>query len=52
VTFQNRDKNFGFVLVAATAAQLQVSFARVQNDNTDIFETVTIDLATQKQIAP
>ncbi|HEY7338161.1 MAG TPA: metallophosphoesterase, partial [Bryobacteraceae bacterium] len=52
VTFQNRDKNFGFVRVAATAAQLQVSFARVQNDNTDIFETVTIDLATQKQIAP
>ena len=52
VTFQNGDTNFGFVRVAAGAQQLQVSFVRVQGSATEVFETVTMDLTTQRQVAP
>ena len=52
VTFQNGDTNFGFVRVAAGAAHLQVSFVRVQGSATEVFETVTMDLTTQRQVAP
>jgi hypothetical protein len=52
VNYQNGDTNFGFVRAAASASQLQVSFVRVLGANTQVFETVTTDLATQRQVAP
>jgi hypothetical protein len=52
VIYQNGDTSFGFARIAATASQLQVSFVRIQSTQNQVFETVTIDLATQRQISP
>jgi hypothetical protein len=52
VTYGNGDENFGFVRVAASAGQLTVTFVRALGNHRQVFETVTMDLASQKQIAP
>jgi hypothetical protein len=52
VVYGNGDKSFGFARVAASASQLQVSFVRAEGNHRQVFEIVTIDLATQKQVSP
>lgn len=52
VTYGNGDENFGFVRVAASASQLMVTFVRALGTHRQVFETVTMDLASQKQLAP
>jgi hypothetical protein len=52
VTYGNGDENFGFVRVAASASQLKVTFVRALGNHRQEFETVTMDLASQKQAAP
>jgi Calcineurin-like phosphoesterase len=52
VTYGNGDENFGFVRVAASASQLKVTFVRALGNHRQEFETVTMDLASQKQLAP
>jgi hypothetical protein len=52
VTYGNGDSSFGFVRVAASATDLKVTFVRALGNHRQEFETVTMDLASQKQIAP
>jgi hypothetical protein len=52
VTYTNGDENFGFVRVAASAGQLKVTFVRALGNHRQELETVTMDLASQKQVAP
>ena len=52
VTYGNGDENFGFVRVAASATQLKITFIRALGIHRQEFETVTMDLASQKQLAP
>jgi hypothetical protein len=52
VTYGNGDENFGFVRVAASASQLKLTFVRALGNHRQEFETVTMDLASQKQVAP
>jgi Calcineurin-like phosphoesterase len=52
VVYQNGDTEFGFVRVGATGSQLLVSFVRAQSTQNQVFETVTIDLSTQRQVSP
>jgi hypothetical protein len=52
VTYGNGDENFGFVRVAASVKQLQITFVRALGNHRQDFETVTMDLNSQTQTAP
>jgi len=52
ITYANGDENYGFVRIAASATELKVTFVRALGNHRQEFETVTMDLATQKQVAP
>jgi hypothetical protein len=52
VTYANGDKNHGFLRISASATQLKLTFVRALDNHRQEFETVTMDLASQTQVAP
>jgi hypothetical protein len=52
VTYSNGLESYGYLRVTATAQQLLVTFVRADRNHRIEFETVTIDLESQRQIAP
>jgi hypothetical protein len=52
VIFKNKLKSYGYLRVAATATWLKITFVATDSNHRSEFETVTMDLATHRQVTP
>jgi hypothetical protein len=52
VTYGNGLESYGYLRISATPSRLAVTFVRTERNHRQEFETVTIDLESQTQIAP